>query len=204
MQVLVPFPGNPEDYLASAAEHRMTPPDTCPNCGTTRRLRFHGYYERYVSTRKTGEAVLLRIRRYRCRDCFLTTSLLPLFCLSYRLVRGESVARFLRGDGVDACDLQWLSLLANCQRRFDAWFLDLAQQLQDRFAIPLDRLASRSGWTEVEGSLGDIATATRRLVARCGITLFGRYRCHTPGLRRSTEGGDHTHPLFSSGTDPPK
>ena len=204
MQVLVPFAGNPEDYQSSAAERRMTPPPRCPNCGSHRRLRLLGYYERYVSTKATGEAIRVSVRRFRCRDCLLTTSLLPWFCVSYRLVRGESIARFLRGEGIDACDLQWQQLLRSCQRRFDAWFPLLSPQLTSTFGIPLDGLASRTGWEVIERLLGGISAASRRVITRCRVALLGRYACHSPGRSRTRKGGDHRYPLFSSGTDPPK
>jgi hypothetical protein len=204
MQLLVPFHGAPEDYHSASAERRMPSPESCPNCGSLRRLRFHGYYERYVSARLSGEALRVNIRRMRCRDCRLTTSLLPWFCLTYRLVRGESVARFLRGDGIDACDLQWQSLLASCSRRFESWLPELLQPMEANFGLSVGGLSSKIGWALIEGSLGSIATATQALVARCGITLLGRYRCHRPGVPAGGGGGDHKTLLFSSGTDPPR
>ncbi len=204
MQVVVPYAGNPEDYQSSAAQRQMTPPSHCPNCGSVRKLRLHGYYERYVSTKNTGEAIRLSVRRFRCRDCKLTTSLLPWFCLSYRLVRGESVARFLRGEGIDACDLQWHQLLGSCQRRFDAWYPLLSKQLTSAFGVPLDGIASRIGWTVIERLLGGISSASQRVISECRVTLFGRYACHSPGCGQSRSGGDHTHPPFQSGRDPPK
>lgn len=204
MQILVTFAGNPEDYHSSDAQRRMTPPAHCPNCGSARRLRLHGYYERYVSTKTTGEAIRLSVRRFRCRDCLLTTSLLPWFCLSYRLVRGESVARFLRGWGLDACDLRWHQLLRSYQRRFDSWLPLLSKQFSDSFGTDLDGLASRDGWAVIEAVLGGISEASQRLVSECRITLFGRYACHSPGCNRVRSRDAHRDPLFSSGTDPPK
>jgi hypothetical protein len=204
MQVLVPFAGNPEDYQSLAAQRQMTPPSHCPNCGSARKLRLHGYYERYVSTKMTGEAIRLSVRRFRCRDCQLTTSLLPWFCLSYRLVRGESVARFLRGEGIDACDLRWHQLLGSCQRRFEVWYPVLSKQLSVAFGMPLDGLASRAGWSVIENLLGGISSASQRVVSKCRVTLFGRYVCHSPGCSRFRGEDAHRHPLFPSGTDPPK
>ena len=204
MQVLVPFAGNPDDYLASAAQHRMRPPGRCPNCGSARKLRLHGYYERYVSTKATGAAIRLSVRRFRCRDCMLTTSLLPWFCISYRLVRGESIARFLRGAGIDACDLQWQQLLVSCQNRFDTWFPLLSKQLIDAFGAPLSGLSSRAGWSVIEGFWGGISAASQRVISKCRVTLFGSYACHSPGRSRARGEPAHRHPLFSSGTDPPK
>jgi hypothetical protein len=203
MQLLVPFKGVPEDYLAASAQRRMSRPVSCPNCGSTRRLRCHGYYARYVSAKLSGEPLLLLIRRFRCRDCSLTTSLLPGFCLTYRLVRGESVARFLRGDGIDACDLRWQGLLSSSRRKYEGWFPRLVDRVGKAFGLQLEGLSAKAGWHAIEGEFGSIEGATDRILVRCEMTLFGRYRCHRPGLTMPAPGGDHRNLLFSSGTDPP-
>lgn len=202
MQVLVPYGGLPEDYHAASAERKMPAPDSCPNCGSSRRLRFHGYYSRFVSG-KSGEALVVNIRRLRCRDCRLTTSILPWFCLSYRLVRGESVARFLRGDGIDACDLRWQALLSSCRRKFESWLPELVSPLEAFFGLRLSGLSSRIGWGEVESRFGSIGEATHSLLSRCGLTLLGRYLCHRLRVPPLDPEDDHTNLLFSSGTDPP-
>lgn len=203
MQVLVSYDGSPEDYLATSAERQMLPPHACPNCGSLRRLRFHGYYSRFVSSRSNGEALLVNIRRYRCRDCLLTTSLLPWFCLSYRLVRAESVARFLRGDGIDACDLRWQGLLSRCRRRFESWIPQLVDPLESLFGVGLRGTIVPVAWRAVEIRLGSIGEATRAILTAAGMTFLGRYLCHRSPLGSFRQKDDHTNLLFSSGTDPP-
>lgn len=203
MQILVPFSGAPEEYLTTSAQRRMPSPASCPNCGSRRRLRFHGYYARYVSSKSSSGALLVLVRRLRCRNCQLTTSLLPCFCLTYRLVRGESVARFIRGEGIDACDLQWQALLSSCRRKFEGWFQELAAPVGEAFGLPLEGLSAKAGWHVIEGALGSIDEATDRVLSRCGMTLLGRYCCHRPGFAHADIRGDHRNLLFSSGTDPP-
>ncbi len=204
MQLLIPFVREPEDYISSGAERRLPAPSKCPNCGHDSRLLHHGYYERYVASRSTGEALRLRVRRLRCRECRLTTSLLPWFCLPYRLVCGESVARYLRGDGIESYDLRWQGLLVRCHQRFRSWRPLLAPLLLTTFGLDIGAGTVRSSWLLVERALGDIAGATAQLVRRCGVTLLGRYRCHCPGCSRSSAGSYHTSFLFSRGRSPPK
>lgn len=199
----MPYEGSPEDYHATSAERQMPAPDTCPNCGSSRRLRFHGYYTRFVSSQSSGEALLVNVRRYRCRDCRLTTSLLPWFCLPYRLVRGESVARFLRGDGIDACDLRWHGLISRCRKRFETWLPLLVEPLKASFDLGLKEVIPTMVWRTVESRFGSIGEATHALLSACRMTLLGSYLCHRPGLALSVPEGDHTNLLFSSGTDPP-
>ena len=203
MQILVPYEGPPEGYQATSAERKMPRPATCPNCGSGRRLRFHGYYARFVSGQSDGEAMLVNIRRYRCRDCRLTTSLLPWFCLPYRLVRGEAVSRYLRGDGIDACDLRWQGLLSRCQARFESWLPQIVAPLESLFGLCLKGLSASGGWRAVEAKFGSIGRATGSLISACRQTYLGRYSCHQPGLPLAGWEDDHTHLLFSSGTDPP-
>ena len=200
MQLLVPYQGTPDTYVQLGAETRMMPPSPCPNCGCNRKLRLLGYYERFVST-TVGGLARMRVRRFRCRDCRRTVSLLPDFCLSYRLVRGESVARFLRGDGIDAPDLPWLDLLLRCQKKFVAWIPELGGLIQSTFGIPWNGLPPQRVWTGIETHFGGWTEARLRILTECGVTMLGIYCCHAPGCR--VAGGDHTHRVFSSGTDPP-
>lgn len=180
----------------------MQPPRCCPNCGSGKRLRFHGYYERYVSSETTGDPLALKIRRYRCRDCLLTTSLLPCFCFSYRILRGDLVASYFRGDGFEAREGRWLSLLRIYHRRFERWLPHLTLHLQGSFSFTLTRLPSHAVWRRIELHLGSYDIANGRILSKAGVTLLGRYFCHQPKLQ-SDDRGDHRHVLFSSGTDPP-
>jgi hypothetical protein len=51
--------------------------DPCPQCKYDY-MRKHGYYERYLIT--IGFEGIIKIRRYYCRSCKRTVSLLPSFC----------------------------------------------------------------------------------------------------------------------------
>lgn len=200
MQILVAYPGDPESYMASEAARRMAPPSPCPICGCHRKLRLLGYYDRDVTT-TVGKIARMKVRRFKCRECRLTVSLLPAFCLSYTLVRGESVARFLRGEGIDASDLPWHDLLIRCRKKFEAWAPELGELIQSAFGITLMGLSPKVVWTGIETHFGDWTIARGRILSACKVTMLGAYRCHTSRLGDS--GGDHRHLPFSSGTDPP-
>ncbi|MFT3990590.1 MAG: DUF6431 domain-containing protein [Luteolibacter sp.] len=201
MQVLVAFPGDPEYYASSGAERRIPPPSSCPNCKCPRRPRLLGYYQRYVSA-KTGEPIQLKIRRFRCTHCRRTVSLLPDFCLSYRVVRGESVARFLRGNGIDASDLRWHGLLVGCRKKFASWLPELGSMIHQTFGLHWEKPSIQSVWMGIEQHFGGWIEARCHVLSKCGVTLLGAYRCHRPAFFASSK-GDHTPLLFSSGTDPP-
>lgn len=68
-------------YIADIEESR---PEACPGCGAMAReggrllLVGHGSYERWV---KVPREIRIRIRRYLCKRCRATTSVLPLWLL---------------------------------------------------------------------------------------------------------------------------
>ncbi|MDR0324346.1 MAG: DUF6431 domain-containing protein [Treponema sp.] len=66
--------------------------ELCPQCGADY-LRKHGYYERHLIT--VGFEGRIKIRRYRCRDCKKTVSLLPSFCHPKRTYGTEIIIKSL-------------------------------------------------------------------------------------------------------------
>lgn len=200
MQVLASYPGTPESYVQAGAERKMPPPSPCPNCGCHRRLRLLGYYERFVSA-TSGRLFRMKVRRFRCRDCRLTVSLLPDFCVSYRLIRGEVAARFLRGDGIEAPDLPWQALLVSCRKKYAAWLPEFRELLYSEFGVRCAGFPPHAVWIVLEARFGHWMNARFQLLAKCGVTLLGRYRCHATGF--NVQEDDHTLLAFSSGTDPP-
>jgi len=94
MQIVHSFPGPGCGYereLDDPARHR---PSSCPLCGARNRLVAHGFYRRtLVEHRFDG---ILRVRRYLCRACRRTVSLLPDFALPYLRFGLGVVARFLK------------------------------------------------------------------------------------------------------------
>ena len=199
VQVLVSVAETPEDYCASEGHRKIRPPEVCPNCTSTRRLRLHGYYQRAVSAEQDGAVTLIRVRRFRCRDCSKTTSLLPWFAQTYRLVRTQSVGDFLRDGSIRTCDLKWLGLLNRYRARHSQWLPELLAVLPS-----FGGATSPDGfWPLIDSSFGGVIRASERLTSVWRITLFGRYLCHFPyGTSQSLE-HDHTTLLFASGSDPP-
>lgn len=206
MQLVVQFAGDSDYYNRSHAEKIIASPTSCPNCNSQSGLKHHGYYERHVSSQASGKLLRIRIKRLRCRSCRLTTSLLPWFALPYRLLCGRTVARFIRGDGIDSPDLRWQGLLNSCLVRFRSWRSELSPILDREYAIELGNTSPRDSWLVIEKHLGQIERATRSLVRRCAVTLLGAYRCHSSGFIESNPWlGEryHTTLMFSEGRSPP-
>ena len=104
MQILHPFAGSVQQYneqLSNPDAHR---PSHCPQCQTKRPLSAHGFYTRtLIDTAFDG---VIRVRRYLCRACRRTVSLLPEFILPYlrsslMVIALFLIARLLRGQTIE-------------------------------------------------------------------------------------------------------
>jgi len=81
MQILHPFAGSIQQYSEALSDPDRYRPDHCPQCLTKRPLTAHGFYSRtLIDVAYDG---ILRVRRYLCRSCQRTVSLLPEFVLPY-------------------------------------------------------------------------------------------------------------------------
>ena len=108
MQILHPFAGSIQQYLEEISDPDRYRPDYCPQCEGRHSLTGHGFYQRTVVD-LTFDGVI-RVRRYLCRLCKRTVSLLPQFALpwlrfSVTVISLFLVARLLRGLSLVAAAL---------------------------------------------------------------------------------------------------
>jgi hypothetical protein len=83
MQILHRFAGSIQRYSEELSDPDRYRPDHCPQCEAHRPLRAHGFYTRtLVDIAFDGT---IRARRYLCRYCKRTVSLLPEFALNGEL-----------------------------------------------------------------------------------------------------------------------
>ena len=93
MQILHPFAGSIQCYFDEIAEPDRFRPDHCPQCEAKRPLTGHGFYRRtLVDAAFDG---FIRVRRYLCRSCKRTLSLLPEFVLPWLRFSISLIALFL-------------------------------------------------------------------------------------------------------------
>ena len=77
MQILHPFAGDIQQYTETISDPGRQRPAQCPQCETKQPLTGHGFYRRtLVDVAFEG---VIRVRRYLCRACRRTVSLLPEF-----------------------------------------------------------------------------------------------------------------------------
>lgn len=93
MQILHPFTGTIQQYQAEIAEVDRYRPHRCPQCKARRPLSGHGFYRRSLA--EAGFDGMIRVRRYVCRLCRRTVSLLPEFALPWLRFSLSVIALFL-------------------------------------------------------------------------------------------------------------
>lgn len=98
MQILHPFHGSIQQYCEEISDADRYRPDRCLQCRARCPLIAHGFYWRTLVDVAFDGAI--RVRRYLCRLCKRTVSLLPDFALPYlrfglSLIRVFLVARLL-------------------------------------------------------------------------------------------------------------
>lgn len=93
MQILHPFAGSLTQYAEEISDPDRYRPNYCPQCEAKQPLTGHGFYRRtLVDAAFDG---VIRVRRYLCRLCGRTVSLLPQFALPYLRFGIPVIALFL-------------------------------------------------------------------------------------------------------------
>ena len=93
MQILHPFAGSIQQYAEEISDPDRHRPNHCPQCQAHHSLTAHGFYSRTLVD--VGFDDSIRVRRYLCRSCKRTVSLLPEFALPYLRFSIPVVALFL-------------------------------------------------------------------------------------------------------------
>ncbi|MGP0075154.1 MAG: DUF6431 domain-containing protein [Bryobacteraceae bacterium] len=105
MQILHPFAGSVQQYAEEIADPDRYRPTQCPQCQAQHSLTAHGFYSRTLVD--AGFDGSIRVRRYLCRSCKRTVSMLPEFALPYlrfgiTVISFFLVARLLQGSTLAA------------------------------------------------------------------------------------------------------
>ena len=103
MQMLHPSHGSIQQYLQEISDPNRYRPGNCPQCQARCPLIAHGFYCRSLVDMAFDDTI--RVRRYLCRLCKRTVSLLPEFALPYlrfslSMISLFLVARLLQGHSL--------------------------------------------------------------------------------------------------------
>ncbi|MBI4788183.1 MAG: hypothetical protein HY782_14220 [Chloroflexi bacterium] len=99
MVIVIEF-GSVVEYLDQFAQLDFPRPEVCPHCGAVHLLIGHGFYLRQPLT--PTQAYVVWIKRWLCKACRHTVSLLPSFVLRYRhylleVIQAVVITRFEDG-----------------------------------------------------------------------------------------------------------
>ena len=193
MQILHPFAGDIQRYTEMISDPAQQRPDHCPQCQTKQPLTGHGFYRRtLVDLAFDG---VIRVRRYLCRACKRTVSLLPEFALpwvrfSITVVSLFLVARLLKGLTLMAAALA-AGLMGMPYQRGQCWIRRFQKQAP-ALGISLAPLATAPPAADfVVRALGMLASigwipAHRFLFSQLRFHLLGWPGFLAPEGRRAT------------------
>ena len=180
MQVIHPTPYSPEHYKQIQGHRQTRAKECCPCCGKAAVQHRHGDYGRWVVSR-SGEPLLIRIARFLCMACGRTSSYLPSFALTYRLLSPGTLEAYLKGEyaGVDV--QRYWELLRRYTRQMTGFAPSMVGLVGMGLgpAPPVASAASAGSvlsWLEM--ACGDLEIATGRLVQTFRLGIFGSYKCH--------------------------
>jgi hypothetical protein len=178
MQILRVVPVNVIDYASGSFHQTIEPPIECPHCNSRGELSALGYYSRNVTNMERGVLRVL-VRRFRCGVCRKTVSILPSFAQPYRLVLNATISEFFGGT-IGTGSLPWFPLLKQYWNKFENWLPEIDGIIRSVVERSPPRPDATGWWEVIVELFGGIEKMTIMLVSRFGVTLFGRYRCHSP------------------------
>ena len=181
MQVIAQEYRDAEAYAKGALHRQVRAPLRCPRCGAYGSLSVLGYYQRYVLILTRNEALPIVVRRFRCRGCLVTVSLLPAFAQPYHLLGNEVLDEVVSGRAHPQRHWYGLQIFARMVKRFGRFRDRLLSLIGMGFGrdppekeVP-DWDIIRWLWGQNEKSFRQ---TTHTLVRHYRCTVFGQYKCH--------------------------
>jgi len=178
MQIICTVSLSPDRYVHENFQRNIQRPIECPRCGARNALAALGYYSRNITSSERG-VLRIFVRRFRCRLCRRTISVLPSFAQPYRLVLNATISEFFKGT-LGTNSLSWLPLLKQYWNKFANWLPEIDGTIRSVVERSPPRPDAAEWWAAIAGVFGSIEKITITLVSHFGVTLFGRYRCHSP------------------------
>lgn len=189
MQILHPFVGSVQQYLDQLGDADRYRPDHCPQCLSPLSLTTLGFYTRTIID-STYDGII-RVRRYLCKVCRRTVSLLPEFALPYLRSSIIVIALFLMTRLLHGKTLKEALPPASPYQRGQSWVRRFRRQSESL-------CAALAALTKPAPALNFVARALTMLTAAGWIAahrfLFADVRHHllgwsgslVPGGRRVT------------------
>jgi len=172
MQIVVDYGCAVKEYVEQqqCGEIDYPRPAACPECGHARALIGHGYYVRKALDQE--QVYRVGIKRWVCRVCHGTVSLLPSFLLRFRhylvdVIQAVLVARFEQQRSWRQIVAAYSRQGAPASRTLRRWCQSYAAQAVAWLSAVEQTLAvqaSASPWLDAQGEAGRAANAGQALL----------------------------------------
>jgi len=171
MPIVADFGPDAQEYIIKSKQENAPRPERCPHCGVNGSLIGHGYYWR--KPRDQLRVYRLKVKRWQCKECKRTVSVLPNFLLSYRHYLLEVIAAILalRLESLAS----WAVILASnasegypALRTIQRWcgsFWNQADRWLKAVQELLARQDSRSSWLDAQGEALQRSNPAQALLA---------------------------------------
>jgi len=184
MQILHPFAGSIQSYFDEIADPDRYRPDHCPQCEAKRPLTGHGFYRRTLVD-ATFDGVI-RVRRYLCRSCKRTVSLLPEFVLPWLRSSISVIALFLAArllNGLTLVAAAWAAAQTAMPYQRGQFWIRRFQRQAPALSLALVPLAAPG---HPRDPAADFVSRALRMLASIGWIaahrfLFSQLRVHLLG-----------------------
>ena len=171
MTILADFGCNEQEYIDQEKFKDSICPENCPWCGGQNCLIGDGYYRRKAKDKE--QAYFIKVKRWLCKGCRHTVSILPNFLVPYRhylvrVIQGVVVAFY-------ECHQNWAWISKTCAqhempslRAMQRWckaFANYAPTWLTRLQTFLAQQDSGSSWLDPQGESLQAENAATALLA---------------------------------------
>jgi hypothetical protein len=169
-RIVVEFGNEVQEYARAGLERICVCPDGCPSCLVAGQMIGHGYYQR--QPKDGGKGWVIRIKRWLCKACGQTVSILPSFLLRFRHYLLEVIghALALRFEK----QASWAGVMAGCspqglpaERTVQRWCRSYGEQAGRWLGAVQSSLAvqdSSSAWLDAHGEAPHAENAGQALL----------------------------------------
>lgn len=180
MQVIAQEYDDMELDVKGELHRQVRGPLCCPQCSARGMVWALGYYWRYVFGLFSPKAIRIGVRRFRCRECAATVSMLPAFAQPHHLLGNDLLDELVSGKA-SVQEQRHGETFRRMLKRFGFFRQKLFSEIGLGFGrdppekeVPdLDSL--RWLWSKNHKKF---QLTTSHLIRHYRCTVFGQYRCH--------------------------
>jgi transposase-like protein len=169
--IVADFGWNVQVYAKLGKRNPCPRPVQCPWCGCEHSLIGHGYYRR--KAKDDERAYTLWVKRWLCKGCGRTLSVLPNFLLNFRhylvgVIQAVMVVRFEDGQSWAAVERTCANQGTPALRTMQRWCRSLTQLATRWLGAVQETLASQdsgSPWLDPQGEAPQAGSPAQALLA---------------------------------------